>query len=602
MNLDRIRQDKNFNYLDRSVIRDNRNIEPISTFPIKNPMDELRVNDFVKPPPLARRVKGADELESERIRLWGEKVDISPDKLFTLFKNKIVKIPRRDGDGKLERDPTTGQPIMIFKNWSDLLQNPKDTLDRIKTILQDIPGQVPTMLGAQQANIGVIAQNIVNIGEFKNEIINELQILRHAIWQRRNTGILESEDVQSDQIIDSILQTDQDSYNQLVSKIVKDGDILVEVDELLNNVNINRYVRTFLENNNILISAYYMNLQNLIVKKQSGFDVGKIKLKESLQNILNKKTSILGSQKPAITFGDPWSTPLKEYSSVHQQLFGKMMIKYREDQKEPMSDEDKPEMIKDYFNDFITWATKKSSENEILSESDFNNAVELFLKASFKDEQEEDEEKEEDELTHRLNKLNIPNDINLKEFQNLDKHILKKIFNVLPGNDNAKSYAMDGINYYMENNNFLHVGIKNIIKKINNGIYDNRKKYDRYKYWEQEEEEEEEEEEDEMVTYTAEFNNEIKYKGKEIKSTDQGDNIGLPGNPKFIDKYYYDHINKNFKFKLIHYINNYASKKENNISYRDFDKLESNSIQIYIRNGKYKIHIVRSNKITLEKI
>lgn len=134
INLDRIRMPKDFNYLQRPVIRDKKKLFLDRKIGINDEIDQLRIASYIKNQPKPRQVLDADEMKARRIRDFGIKVDLGVKDLVDKYKNKTFKVMRRDNNGNIMKNPETGMPI--FKNvlWREVLGNDTYLLDRVNQI------------------------------------------------------------------------------------------------------------------------------------------------------------------------------------------------------------------------------------------------------------------------------------------------------------------------------------------------------------------------------------------------------------------------------------------------------------------------------------
>jgi hypothetical protein len=184
-NLDRLRLQKNFNYLKRPTINQNNKIIIPLKHKIQNKIDELREKQsFQITQPQERTVQSAQEIELERARRYGVKVNVGFDKLLNL-KNKTFLLPERNRDGNIVLDPQTGQPKHKYKQFHEIIKNSLYMLDRINYVVQNFNPQ----------NMPIENQN-------------ELRLYQEALRNRRMAlGTLDSHDIESDRKLKKVIRT-----------------------------------------------------------------------------------------------------------------------------------------------------------------------------------------------------------------------------------------------------------------------------------------------------------------------------------------------------------------------------------------------------------
>lgn len=130
-----LRYPRSFDYSKVPIIKTNNKLNLDPRLGIQNEIDELRIANFMMNPPRPRQIPEVDLVEQERMRLYGEKVDISPETLYERFKGKVIKVPRRDADGKVMKDVTSNQPLMRFMTWTEMLNDGAALLYRIRDLI-----------------------------------------------------------------------------------------------------------------------------------------------------------------------------------------------------------------------------------------------------------------------------------------------------------------------------------------------------------------------------------------------------------------------------------------------------------------------------------
>lgn len=134
INLDRIRMSRDFNYLQRPVIKDKKNLFLDRKIGVNDEIDQLRIASYLKNEPKPRQVLDADEMKARRIRDFGIKVDLGVKDLVDKYKNKTFKVIRRDDNGNIMKNPETGMPIFRNVLWREILGNDSYLLDRVNQI------------------------------------------------------------------------------------------------------------------------------------------------------------------------------------------------------------------------------------------------------------------------------------------------------------------------------------------------------------------------------------------------------------------------------------------------------------------------------------
>ena len=226
----------NFSRTNRPIINLNNdlNIEPVV---IINPI--TRINNYIKSALPARIVLDAEELEEQRIRDFGQKVDVSSSQLVDFLKSKLVKIPKIKADGTIETDDDGNNimeenslyNILVQSNVGSALKQMAQAREIIKFLMSgaiNIPPNIPPNLNP----INVAIQNLANImTDFKNATDINLNALRDAM-------------LFDDKSKESIVQ---DLINDGIIVLEMNGNVTFQASNLNNGVN--KYIYIMADNN-----------------------------------------------------------------------------------------------------------------------------------------------------------------------------------------------------------------------------------------------------------------------------------------------------------------------------------------------------------------
>jgi hypothetical protein len=152
---------KNYSIDRPPIININNNL---SLDPVVPVITIIRPNNYITPDFEGRRVKDLDEIEAERARLYGKKMDLNIEKIMEDMKGISIKVPKFDRNGRIETYSNTD-----YKEISDL-----DPLD-IKT--EDIPlfnliARIPTMDSNNRiVSLSVGLRSLMNRGGLSGDVM-----------------------------------------------------------------------------------------------------------------------------------------------------------------------------------------------------------------------------------------------------------------------------------------------------------------------------------------------------------------------------------------------------------------------------------------------
>lgn len=146
-----------------------------------NPLDEIRIHDFLREDPLPRQIGDPDEMAALELEQYGPKVNISTEKLIQDFQSKIMTVYKYDRTGRRELDPITRLPIQIRMSLFEVLQSSRQSFD----VLQQLLTNIDLGVNGNNINPGVAAQLqalIVSSGGI-NALIN-LNVQQKSVLDR----------------------------------------------------------------------------------------------------------------------------------------------------------------------------------------------------------------------------------------------------------------------------------------------------------------------------------------------------------------------------------------------------------------------------------
>ncbi len=110
-----------FDFSKRKLINNNHELKLPSVKVPTHPMDELRVRNFISNPPQPRQIPEVDMAEEERLKKYGEKVDIDPAGMGRKLADMVLKLPRLDEAGYPIKDGT-GRMIYQYYTFIEMLR------------------------------------------------------------------------------------------------------------------------------------------------------------------------------------------------------------------------------------------------------------------------------------------------------------------------------------------------------------------------------------------------------------------------------------------------------------------------------------------------
>ena len=109
----------NYNIAKPDIININNEL----TLPFKDPIiTKMRINNYSIPKFYDRIVQDLEEIEQERLREYGEKVDISVENIVEKMKQTMVSVPQMDDIGNVINYPNSNDPILLETSLFSLLQ------------------------------------------------------------------------------------------------------------------------------------------------------------------------------------------------------------------------------------------------------------------------------------------------------------------------------------------------------------------------------------------------------------------------------------------------------------------------------------------------
>ncbi len=132
-----VRYPQSFDYSKVKVINNKQTLSLPPSLHINNEIDELRVRDFMKNEPEPRKILDLDEIERMRLARFGQKVDISPEKLYEKFAGTALKLPVLNDVGV----PVVGHDGRIIYQmiaFRDLIQDEKLLTYRLKELMSQM--------------------------------------------------------------------------------------------------------------------------------------------------------------------------------------------------------------------------------------------------------------------------------------------------------------------------------------------------------------------------------------------------------------------------------------------------------------------------------
>ena len=115
----------------------------------------------MKNPPSPRSIPAVDLLELERMQRFGARVDIQPETLYERLQKMVVKLPKRDKNNKIMRDPNSNMPLMEYRSWPDILNDIYAAYDRVKQIAKNYFSVSDDIKDEQKQELQVIKEDTV---------------------------------------------------------------------------------------------------------------------------------------------------------------------------------------------------------------------------------------------------------------------------------------------------------------------------------------------------------------------------------------------------------------------------------------------------------
>ncbi len=130
-----------FDFSKRKIINNNHELKLPSVKVPTHPMDELRVRNFISNPPQPRQIPEVDMVEQERLKKYGEKVDIDPNAVAGKLASMVLKLPRVDLAGNPVKDET-GRMTYRYYTFKEMLQHPFLRQFRMNQLAPQAPDRI----------------------------------------------------------------------------------------------------------------------------------------------------------------------------------------------------------------------------------------------------------------------------------------------------------------------------------------------------------------------------------------------------------------------------------------------------------------------------
>jgi len=159
-----------------------KNVLGIPRMESTNIIDKQRVKSFVRILPEERDVPRVGEYEMTQERLYGQKLNIQPNRLLQLISTVTSNIPVHTDAGVLQIDPNTGQPKIKNVNLINLIKQP-NSIQKLLDLLLFLLGLNNKKPKTVKILAGILAaiQTIEDILEFTNISFNRKN---QRIWER----------------------------------------------------------------------------------------------------------------------------------------------------------------------------------------------------------------------------------------------------------------------------------------------------------------------------------------------------------------------------------------------------------------------------------
>lgn len=153
-----------FDYSKRKVINNSKVLE-LPTFPApSHKMDQLRVRNFVANPPLPRQIPTIDEVEEERRKKYGMRVDIDPSAFAAQLGKMVLKLPTVNNDGVPIKDQT-GRMVYRYYTFKEMMDVPFLRQFRLSQLRSGAPSAISSIfeeeaIGDSDEEEDIIQDNI----------------------------------------------------------------------------------------------------------------------------------------------------------------------------------------------------------------------------------------------------------------------------------------------------------------------------------------------------------------------------------------------------------------------------------------------------------
>ena len=164
LDLDNLRLRQSYDSAKVKIIRDNNKLYLPEPDIISNWIDEVRVTSFSRGNVRPRQVPDVDMMEAERLRNFGQRVDVTSSWLYDKLKDQTMKLPVLFPDpnnpGKwISRVGGDGNTIQRHHTWTEIMGNPVHSYNALRRIIPMLSGvqDVNRNLQALQAGLAGLA-------------------------------------------------------------------------------------------------------------------------------------------------------------------------------------------------------------------------------------------------------------------------------------------------------------------------------------------------------------------------------------------------------------------------------------------------------------
>lgn len=199
-----------FDYLHDINVNNKKKIKSIKLLPIDNWYNQPRISSFEKDVPEARKIKSIEEIERERFRDKGLKVDIGIDDFYEKIKDIYLKLPKYDSKGNPVINPITGKKELESMNIPQVI---KGSPNNIGDALNEVNSKI-VKLERDGDDIDETLLNILKLLHYSSTMNNIPMNYMNTIHESNNL-YRRYFDVDSNEIISSE-NFDEDMHSNLL--------------------------------------------------------------------------------------------------------------------------------------------------------------------------------------------------------------------------------------------------------------------------------------------------------------------------------------------------------------------------------------------------